>query len=71
MSPLVSGTSAGRERSLRRLLMDRRVPAAERDRLPLVACGRTVVWIEGQALDALPSPARHVRLSLAGRARGA
>jgi tRNA(Ile)-lysidine synthase len=61
--------SAGREMSLRRFLMDRRVPAGERDRLPLVACGRTVVWIEGQPLDALPEPARHVRLSLARTAR--
>jgi tRNA(Ile)-lysidine synthase len=60
--------SAGREMSLRRFLMDRRVPAGERDRLPLVACGRTVVWIEGQPLDALPSPARHVRLRLAAGA---
>jgi tRNA(Ile)-lysidine synthase len=60
--------SSGREMSLRRFLMDRRVPAGDRDRLPLVACGRTVVWILGQPLDALPRPARHVRLSLAGRA---
>ena len=62
--------SAGREMSLRRFLMDRRVPAGERDRLPLVACGRTVVWIFGQEVDALPSPARHVRLSLSGAAPG-
>lgn len=56
--------AAGREMSLRRFLMDRRVPAAERDRLPVVACGRTVLWVEGQDLDALPGPRRHVRLSV-------
>jgi len=57
--------SSGREVSLRRFLMDRRVPAADRDRVPLVACGRTIVWIAGQRLDALKHPARHVRLTLA------
>ena len=57
--------AAGREMSLRRFLMDRRVPAADRDRLPMVACGRTIVWIPGQRLDAVARPARHVRLTLA------
>jgi tRNA(Ile)-lysidine synthase len=62
--------AAGREMSLRRFLMDRRVPAADRDRVPLVACGRTIVWIAGQRLDAMKHPARHVRLTLArGAAR--
>ena len=60
--------ASGREMSLRRFLMDRRVPAADRDRVPLVACGRTIVWIPGQRLDAVEHPARHVRLTLAGRA---
>ena len=56
--------SAGREVSLRRFLMDRRVPAGERDRLPVVACGRTVIWVDGQEVDPVPAPPRHVRLSV-------
>jgi tRNA(Ile)-lysidine synthase len=54
--------SAGREMSLKRFLMDRRVPAADRDRLPVVASGRTVVWVEGQDVDGAPGSRRHVRL---------
>jgi tRNA(Ile)-lysidine synthase len=46
--------SAGREISLKRFLADRRVPAADRDRLPVVAAGRTVVWVEGQPVDGMP-----------------
>jgi tRNA(Ile)-lysidine synthase len=45
--------SAGREISLKRFLADRRVPAAERDRLPVIASGRTVVWVQGQPVDGL------------------
>jgi tRNA(Ile)-lysidine synthase len=56
--------SAGREMSLKRFLMDRRVPAADRDRLPVVASGRTVVWILGQDVDGAPGSDRHVRLSV-------
>jgi tRNA(Ile)-lysidine synthase len=56
--------SAGREMSLKRFLMDRRVPAADRDRLPVVASGRTVVWVEGQDVDGAPGSRRHVRLSV-------
>jgi tRNA(Ile)-lysidine synthase len=37
-----------REVSLKRYLMDRRVPAAERSSLPLVAAGPHVVWVAGQ-----------------------
>ena len=56
--------SAGREMSLKRFLMDRRIPAADRDRLPVVASGHTVVWVEGQDVDGAPGPHRHVRLSV-------
>jgi hypothetical protein len=43
----------GREVSLKRFLMDRRVPAADRASLPLVAAGAQVVWVAGQP----PAPA--------------
>jgi tRNA(Ile)-lysidine synthase len=54
-----------REMSLKRYLMDRRVPAAERASLPLVAAGEQVVWVAGQP----PAPAadaagRFVRIKL-------
>jgi len=41
---------ARREMSLRRFLMDRRVPAELRSTLPLVAVGDRVVWVAGQPL---------------------
>jgi tRNA(Ile)-lysidine synthetase-like protein len=41
--------AAGRERSLKRLLLEGRVPADERARLPLVAAGDRVVWFPGLA----------------------
>jgi TilS substrate C-terminal domain len=50
--------------SLKRFLMDRRVPAADRDRLPVVASGRTVVWVEGQDVEGAPGSRRHVRLTV-------
>jgi tRNA(Ile)-lysidine synthase len=56
--------SAGREMSLKRFLMDRRVPARDRDRLPVVACGRTVVWVFGQEVEGAPGSDRHVRLDI-------
>jgi tRNA(Ile)-lysidine synthase len=46
----------GRELSLRRFMMDRRIPADLRARLPLVAAGRRVLWIPGQAAPAPPEP---------------
>jgi tRNA(Ile)-lysidine synthase len=58
--------SHGREMSLRRFLADRRVPAAQRDGLPVLACGHTVIWVEGQPVDALPEPRRHVHLRVTG-----
>ena len=60
--------TAGREVSLRRFLMERRVPADERPRLPLVASGRNVLWVPGQPVE--PPVARghgFVRLELQGR----
>lgn len=44
----------GREISLKRLLLDRRVPADRRDALPLVAAGREVLWGPGLGIDAPP-----------------
>ena len=58
--------SAGREMSLRRFLAARRVPAAERDRLPVIAAGRTVVWVHGQPVDPVRDPARLARVSVTG-----
>ncbi|HEY7510603.1 MAG TPA: tRNA lysidine(34) synthetase TilS [Vicinamibacteria bacterium] len=54
-----------REVSLKRYLMDRRVPAAERPTLPLVASGSRVLWVPGH----LPEPeedagGRFVRIKL-------
>lgn len=53
----------GREMSLKRFLMERRVPADERVGLPLVAVGRQVVWVPGQPAQPPPCTARRfVRL---------
>jgi tRNA(Ile)-lysidine synthase len=41
-----------RDMSLKRFLIDRRVPADLRPRLPLVAAGNLVVWVPGQAVPA-------------------
>jgi tRNA(Ile)-lysidine synthase len=54
-----------REVSLKRYLMDRRVPAAERASLPLVAAGERVVWVAGQPPAPAPAAAgRFVRIKL-------
>ena len=42
--------SAG-ERKLKELLIDRRVPAEARDRLPLLEIGGRIAWIPGVAVD--------------------
>ena len=42
--------NGGRRSSLKRFLMDGRVPAELRDGLPLVAAGDEVVWVAGQAV---------------------
>jgi tRNA(Ile)-lysidine synthase len=52
----------GRALSLKRYLIARRVPREERARLPLVAAGREVVWMPGQAL--VGSGERYLRLHL-------
>lgn len=46
-------TPAGRhrERRLKELLIDQRIPRDQRDRLPLVVIGGRVAWIPGIALD--------------------
>ena len=55
----------GREVSLKRYLLDRRVPADLRAGLPLVAEGSRVVWIPGLPTDVQEEPGRaFVRLRL-------
>jgi tRNA(Ile)-lysidine synthase len=46
---------SGRQISLKRLLLDRRVPADRRDELPLVADGHEVLWGPGLGID-VPEP---------------
>jgi tRNA(Ile)-lysidine synthetase-like protein len=41
----------GREISLKRLLMERRIPAEERDSLPVLAAGPRVLWFPGTTLE--------------------
>ena len=43
-----------RDVSLKRYLIDRRVPADLRPRLPLVAAGNLVLWVPGQPLPGAP-----------------
>ena len=46
----------GRDMSLKRYLMDHRIPASDRDRIPVVASGDRVIWVAGlPAEPALPS----------------
>jgi tRNA(Ile)-lysidine synthase len=54
-----------REVSLKRFLIDRRVPADLRPWLPLVATGNLVLWVPGQPVAADPGQ-RFVRLELQG-----
>lgn len=55
--------AAGRERSLKKMLLEGRVPAAQRERLPVVAAGSRVVWFPG--LQAAPGRApRYVALAV-------
>jgi tRNA(Ile)-lysidine synthase len=53
-----------RDVSLKRFLMDRRVPADVRPLLPLVASGHRVVWVPGQPVPAAAPGERYVRLDL-------
>jgi tRNA(Ile)-lysidine synthase len=55
----------GREMSLKRFLMERRVPADLRSGLPLVAAGRRVLWVPGYSGAGRPGGEGAVRLSLA------
>jgi tRNA(Ile)-lysidine synthase len=48
----------GRDVSLKRYLLDRRVPADLRTGLPLVAEGSRVVWIPGLSIDVQPEYGR-------------
>jgi tRNA(Ile)-lysidine synthase len=60
----------GREMSLKRFLMGRRVPAELRAGLPMVACGRRVLWIPGQAMQGCGEASRRfVRLEVLEPAR--
>jgi hypothetical protein len=46
-------------------LMDLRVPAAEREALPLVAAGQQVLWVAGRAPEAAAdAEGRFVRIKL-------
>jgi tRNA(Ile)-lysidine synthase len=55
-----------RELSLKRFLIDRRVPADLRPRLPLVAAGNLVLWVPGQPASPAAPAKRYVRLELQG-----
>jgi hypothetical protein len=51
--------------SLKRFLMDHRVPAQERGSLPLLAAGCRVLWVPGQRIDGADAAGqRFVRLEL-------
>lgn len=57
--------AGGRELSLKRFLVDRRVPAELRQGLPLVASGHSVLWVPGQVVDGrAESGRRFVRLEV-------
>ena len=57
--------ASGRDVSLKRFLMDLRVPAQERGSLPLLAAGHQVLWVPGQRIDgAEAAKRRFVRLEL-------
>jgi tRNA(Ile)-lysidine synthetase-like protein len=54
--------SRGRDISLKRFLLDRRVPADLRPGLPLVADGNRVVWVPGLPVEPAPGPGRLIHL---------
>jgi tRNA(Ile)-lysidine synthase len=57
--------TAGREQSLKRFLMDRRVPAQERGSLPLLAAGDRILWVPGHRVEsAAGEAARFVRVEV-------
>ena len=47
----------GRDMSLKKFLMERRVPADQRAGLPLLAAGSRVLWVPGQDLEPRRTPA--------------
>jgi tRNA(Ile)-lysidine synthase len=62
----------GRDVSLKRYLMERRVPALDRPRLPLVAAGERVVWVAGHPPAAdMDGATRYVRIKLQSSPRRA
>jgi tRNA(Ile)-lysidine synthase len=54
--------SRGRDISLKRYLLDRRVPADLRPGLALVAAGSLVVWVPGLPVEPAPGPGRLIHL---------
>jgi tRNA(Ile)-lysidine synthetase-like protein len=56
--------TGGGERSLKKLLLERRVPADTRGSLPLVAAGPRVIWFPGLPAPAPQAAGRYVALSL-------
>jgi tRNA(Ile)-lysidine synthase len=54
--------SRGRDISLKRYLLDRRVPADLRQGLPLVADGSRVVWVPGLPVEPAAGPGRLIHL---------
>ena len=57
----------GREVSLRRFLMERRVPADDRASLPVVAAGDRVVWVPGEPVEGCAPTDRFLHLELERR----
>jgi tRNA(Ile)-lysidine synthase len=57
----------GRDMSLKKFLMERRVPADERAGLPLLAAGSRVLWVPGQDLEDDLGARRYVRVRLETR----
>jgi tRNA(Ile)-lysidine synthase len=56
--------TAGRERSLKKMLLEGRVPAGDRARLPIVAAGARVVWFPGLKAAPPEPAARYVALAV-------
>jgi tRNA(Ile)-lysidine synthase len=61
----------GREISLKRFLIERKVPSGIRPGLPLVAAGSRILWVPGQLLEDDRGGARLIRLELLGRLKEA
>jgi tRNA(Ile)-lysidine synthase len=59
----------GRDMSLKKFLMERRVPADARAGLPLLTAGSRVLWVPGQPMDADGAGRRYVRVRLERKKR--